>query len=241
MNWFITSAPTLHTPVERLFGRRRRWIIACVACPPRLSFSFSFSVTTTETRTISISKHEISNSMRSVYFLFCIRMTLQINLPLSSPLRFFFSDTVTSVLIMGVSLLRSLELSTIADDDTTGADNGRDTALVVVKSEKKTTTIFKNWLQWQLDGSFRNSMKICEKKKCIELWFQYHFFFASQKTLLRYKFELKNRRKKTKNILTVFSYEKKMSWHFHLAYFQSQLSSLTHSTLTMLLIYFNDF
>lgn len=46
-NWstffFITSAPTLHTPVERLFGRRLRWIIACVACPPRLSFSFSFS------------------------------------------------------------------------------------------------------------------------------------------------------------------------------------------------------
>lgn len=32
---------------------------------------------------------------------------------------------------MDVSLLRSLVLSAIAADDTTGADNGRDTALVV--------------------------------------------------------------------------------------------------------------
>lgn len=60
---------------------------------------------------------------------------IAIIVPLSSPLRFFFSDTVTSVFIMEVSLLRSLELSTMAEDDTTGADNGRDTALVVVKSK----------------------------------------------------------------------------------------------------------
>lgn len=41
---------------------------------------------------------------------------------------------MTSVLIIGVSLLRSLVLSTMVDDDTTGADNGRDTVFVVVKS-----------------------------------------------------------------------------------------------------------
>lgn len=57
-----------------------------------------------------------------------------ISIPLSSPLRFFFNETVTSVLIMDVSLLRSVLLSLIADEDTTGADNGRDTAFVVVKS-----------------------------------------------------------------------------------------------------------
>lgn len=65
-------------------------------------------------------------------------MLLKVNatncVPLSSPLRFFFSDTVTSVLIIEVSLLRSFVLSTIVDDDITGADNGRDT-LVVVKSK----------------------------------------------------------------------------------------------------------
>lgn len=126
MNLFITSAPTLHTPVERLFGRRLLWMIACVACPPRLSFSFSFSAKW------PIPKHEI----RTINFRsFAVETEKKSNSPLSSPLRFFFSDTVTSVLIMDVSLLRSVELSTMADDDTTGADNGRETALVVVKSK----------------------------------------------------------------------------------------------------------
>lgn len=55
-------------------------------------------------------------------------------LPLSSPFRFFFSDTVTSVLIIEASLLRSVLLSLIADDDTTGADKGLGTVLEVVKS-----------------------------------------------------------------------------------------------------------
>lgn len=38
-----TSAPTLHTPVDRLFGLLRRWINAWAAWLPRVSVSFSFS------------------------------------------------------------------------------------------------------------------------------------------------------------------------------------------------------
>lgn len=42
--------------------------------------------------------------------------------PLSSPLRFFLSDKVTSVLIIGVSLVRSLEFSELVTDETIGAN-----------------------------------------------------------------------------------------------------------------------
>lgn len=40
----FTSMSTCTTPVDLRFGRLRRWIIACVAWPLRLSFSLSFSV-----------------------------------------------------------------------------------------------------------------------------------------------------------------------------------------------------
>lgn len=44
INVQFTSMSTWTTPVDLRFGRRRRWIIACVVWPPRLSFSLSFSV-----------------------------------------------------------------------------------------------------------------------------------------------------------------------------------------------------
>lgn len=39
----LTSMSTCTTPVDRRFGRRRRWMTACVAWALRLSFSLSFS------------------------------------------------------------------------------------------------------------------------------------------------------------------------------------------------------
>lgn len=147
INLFITSAPTLHTPVERLFGRRLLWIIACVAWPPRLSFSFSFSVNEIDFHSNKYSVHFVDEIFR--YQRNQVEYDCQIPMcvPLSSPFRFFFNDTVTSVLIIEDSLLRSVELSPmVVDVDTAGADSGLVTVLQVVKSaferERKTTSKF---------------------------------------------------------------------------------------------------
>lgn len=56
-------------------------------------------------------------------------------LPLSSLFRFFFNEMVTSVLMTGASLTRSLAFS-VAAFDMIGADTGRAIELVDVKSEK---------------------------------------------------------------------------------------------------------
>lgn len=63
-----------------------------------------------------------------------VHVQTRVHSPLSSLFRFFFNETVTSVLMIGASLARSLAFS-VDTFDMTGADTGRAIELVDVKSE----------------------------------------------------------------------------------------------------------